>query len=70
MHYNNQSGLRKNTTFLQLVLFAMAIVNVVVVSNNIDNKHGLSLLNQILSWITSGNNLIFNYLTFQSNIYK
>lgn len=55
MHYKNQSGLHKTITFFQVVLIAMAIANVVIVSNSIDNKQGLSSINKIFSWTISSN---------------
>lgn len=55
LHYNNQSGTHKITTFLQVVSLAMAIINVIIVSKSIDNKEGLTLINQIFSWTISGN---------------
>jgi len=59
MHYKNQSGIRKTTTLLQLVLLAVAISNVIIVSNNIEHKQGLSSINKILSWTTSSN-ILYN----------
>ncbi|XP_050437508.1 GPI ethanolamine phosphate transferase 1 [Adelges cooleyi] len=53
MHLKNQSGIRKTYSFVQVVLLALAIVNVMFVSNSIENKLGLSTLNKILSWSIS-----------------
>lgn len=54
MHYSNQSEVRKITTFLQVFLLAIAILNVVMVANSIENKQGLSSINKIVSWTISG----------------
>ncbi|VVC45401.1 Alkaline-phosphatase-like, core domain,Alkaline phosphatase-like, alpha/beta/alpha,GPI ethanolamine [Cinara cedri] len=53
MHCKNLKGIHNITTFLQVVLLAMAIINVTIVSNSIDNKEGLSSINQIISWTIS-----------------
>lgn len=53
MHYKNQNGVRKITTFLQVLLLAIAIANVVIVSSSIENKQGLSSVNKIISWAVS-----------------
>lgn len=58
IHYQNQSGVRKITTCLQVFLLAIAIVNVMIVSNTIENKQGLSSINKIVSWTTSSNSNI------------
>lgn len=55
MHCQNQKGVRKITSCLQVLMLAIAIVNVVVVSNTIENKQGLSSINRIISWTTSSN---------------
>lgn len=55
IHYQNQSGVRKIASCLQVLLLAIAIVNVVIVSNSIENKQGLSSVNKIVSWTTSSN---------------
>lgn len=64
MHYKNQIGVRKITTFLQILLLAIAIVNVVSVSISMENKQGLSSLNKIVSWAISSNILLFYYNAF------
>uniref|UniRef100_A0A2S2NAG3 GPI ethanolamine phosphate transferase 1 n=1 Tax=Schizaphis graminum TaxID=13262 RepID=A0A2S2NAG3_SCHGA len=53
IHYKNQSGVRKITTFLQVLLLAIAIANVVIVSSSIENKQGLSSVNKVVSWTIS-----------------
>lgn len=60
MHYTDQSdGLRKTITLMQVILLAVAIINVVIVSNSVENKQGLSSINKILSWTISGDNFSF-----------
>jgi len=60
VHYTDQSdGLRKTITLMQVILLAVAIINVVIVSNSVENKQGLSLINKILSWTISGDNFSF-----------
>lgn len=61
MHYKNQSGVRKTTTLLQVVFLAVAIVNVAIVSNSVEHKHGLASINKISSWTISGK-LLYNWL--------
>lgn len=68
MHYKNQSGLRKTTTFLQVVFLAIAIVNVIIVSNSVENKQGLSLINKIISW-TISSNIIFLIYCFKKELF-
>lgn len=53
MHYTNQNGVRKITTFLQVLFLFIAIANVVNVSSSMENKQGLSSVNQIVAWTIS-----------------
>lgn len=66
LHYTNQTGVRKITTFLQVLFLAIAIANVVSVSSSIENKQGLSSINKIVAWTISSNviNLIFPRIAF------
>lgn len=64
MHYTNQNGVRKITTFLQVLFLSIAIANVVNVSNSMENKQGLSSVNQTIAWIISGNILFYYNLIF------
>jgi hypothetical protein len=52
------------TTFLQVLLLAIAIANVVIVSNSIENKQGLSSVNKVVSWTVSSNKLLCYKLLF------
>lgn len=63
-HYKNQSGVRKTTTLVQVVFLAVAILNVVIVSNSVEHKHGLSSINKITSWTISCN-VFYNLLFLQ-----
>lgn len=67
MHYKNQIGIRKTTTLLQVVLLAVAIVNVIIVSNSVENKQGLSATNKIVSWTISSN--IYNLSLIYINLF-
>lgn len=69
MHYKSQSGLRKTTTFLQVVFLTIAIVNVLIVSNSVENKQGLSLINKILSW-TISSNIIFKFIVLKKSFFN
>ncbi|XP_050535795.1 GPI ethanolamine phosphate transferase 1 isoform X2 [Daktulosphaira vitifoliae] len=53
MHAKNKRGLYKMFAFTQVALLGIAILNVSIVSNSIDNKLGLNFYNQILSWAIS-----------------
>jgi len=66
LHYTNQTGVRKITTFLQVLFLAIAIANVVSVSISIENKQGLSSINKIVAWTISSNaiNLLFLRIAF------
>jgi len=66
LHYTNQTGVRKITTFLQVLFLSIAIANVVSVSISIENKQGLSSINKIVAWTISSNviNLIFLRMAF------
>lgn len=72
MHYTNQNGVRKATTFLQVLFLSIAIVNVVNVSSSVENKQGLSSINQIVAWTISSNVLFYNliFLKFTLHIIK
>lgn len=52
-HYKNQNGVRKITTFAQVLLLGIAIANVMFVSSSITNKQGLSPANKVISWTSS-----------------
>lgn len=64
MHYTNQNGVRKTTTFLQVLFLSIAIANVMNVSSSMENKQGLSSVNQIIAWAISSNILFYNNLIF------
>lgn len=57
------------TTFLQVLLIAIAIANVVIVSSSIENKQGLSSVNKVVSWTVSSNKLLCYKLLFLKIIF-
>lgn len=64
MYYKSQTGIRKTTSFIQVVFLAVAIVNVIIVSNDIENKQGLSPINKTISWTISGSKHVLSNLLF------